>query len=119
MLESIATLLFVLAGCCVMISGALPEPADARLRRLAGRLALIGVAVILLPVVVSAIPARYVILALVAASVAAFLLLEHRARDPRRVRPFVNYRTTGKRLMDDDDELPIHAREEEDERGYL
>jgi hypothetical protein len=109
----IVTLLFLLAGLLVMISGALPKPMNEHLRRYAGRLALSGIGVLLLAVVVSAIPARYVVAILVIASIGAYFTIEHRRRTQRpHIQHFMNFRTGGKRLVDDD-ELPRHPRRDE------
>ena len=114
MFESLATFLFLLAAMFVMVSGAFPAPSDAHLRRAAGRLAVIAVILVFLPLVAAAIPIRYVIFFFTVASLAAYLTLEYRRRDSRsRIHPFVNYRTGGKRLIDDDDLPAAPARDDE------
>jgi hypothetical protein len=109
MIAGLATIFIMVAALLIMFSGVLPSEGGKRLRAQAGHLILFTVLMLVaLPFVeafLRAVPPYVIVGVLLAASLAAFVILESRRRHAPRPpqHGFVSYRASGK--------VPVHEAE--------
>lgn len=97
MIAAMVTLLTMMAGVLVIVSGLLPESAGTRLRECARNLFLIAIALPMVVALVGSVPRGVLLGVFVTASALAFFALQYRCGAQRAQHAdFVNYRASGK-----------------------